>query len=232
MLGYRSAAREGVTPVTEAEWMACTDPDVMLDFLFGKGNSRKLWLFGVACCRRIWHLLEDRRGREAVEVVERWADGLASEAEMVAAYKDADDAADCSHGGPALAAYDLVAAANVFDAVTVVSRRAAGVTADAADSDSAAAVENVGQVSLLHDIFGSLPFHPVTIDPSWLGWNGGTIPKLAEAIYDDRRFSDLPILADALEEAGCTDADILSHCRSGGEHVRGCWVIDLLLGKE
>src|SRR5579883_2520647 len=123
--------------MTEAEWMACTDPDAMLDFLFGKVSSRKMWLFGVACCRRIWHLLDDERSREAVEVVERWVDGLALEAEMVAAYKNADDAADCSHGGPALAAYDLVAGANAFNAATVASRRAAGVIADAAGSDSA-----------------------------------------------------------------------------------------------
>ena len=63
-------------------------------------------------------------------------------------------------------------------------------------------------------------------------WNDGTVRKLAQAIYDDRRFADLPILADALEEAGCADAAILAHCRGGGEYVRGCWVVDLLLGKE
>lgn len=70
------------------------------------------------------------------------------------------------------------------------------------------------------------------INPSWLAWNDGTIPRLAQAIYSDRRFSDLPILADAIEEAGCTDAEILAHCRAEGPHVRGCWVVDLLLRKE
>jgi hypothetical protein len=54
---------------------------------------------------------------------------------------------------------------------------------------------------------------------------------MARRIYDERAFHDLPILADALEEAGCTDAEILAHCRSSGEHVRGCWVVDLVLGK-
>ena len=68
--------------------------------------------------------------------------------------------------------------------------------------------------------------------PSWLSWNDGTIPKLAQAIYDDRAFDRLPILADALEEAGCDNADILNHCRQPGEHVRGCWVVDLLLNKS
>jgi hypothetical protein len=65
-----------------------------------------------------------------------------------------------------------------------------------------------------------------------LTWNDRCVGKLAQAIYDEQAFDRLPILADALEEAGCTDADILNHCRSGGEHVRGCWVVDLVLGKS
>jgi hypothetical protein len=70
------------------------------------------------------------------------------------------------------------------------------------------------------------------VETIWLAWNDGIVPKLAQAIYDDRVFDRLPILADALEEAGCTNADILNHCRQPGEHVRGCWVVDLLLGKS
>lgn len=83
---------------------------------------------------------------------------------------------------------------------------------------------------LLREIIGN-PFCPVTADPSWLAWNGRTAEILAERIYEERRFGDLPILADALEEAGCTDEAILAHCRQPGDHVRGCWVVDLLLGK-
>jgi hypothetical protein len=84
---------------------------------------------------------------------------------------------------------------------------------------------------LIRDIFQNL-FRPVAVDPSWLAWNDGTVVKLAQAIYDDRAFDRLPILADALEEAGCDNADILAHCRQTGEHVRGCWVVDLILGKR
>jgi hypothetical protein len=76
------------------------------------------------------------------------------------------------------------------------------------------------------------PFRPVTIAPPWLSWNGATVPKMAQAIYDGRTFDRLPILADALEEAGCDNADVLAHCRSEGPHVRGCWVVDLILGKS
>jgi hypothetical protein len=83
----------------------------------------------------------------------------------------------------------------------------------------------------LRDIVGPLPFRPVPLDAAWMAWNDGAVRKIAQVIYDERRYGDLPILADALEDAGCTDVDILTHCRSGGEHVRGCWVIDLLLGK-
>ena len=87
-------------------------------------------------------------------------------------------------------------------------------------------------VVLLHDLFGPLPFRSATLDPAWLAWQGGTILKLAQAIYQDRAFDSLPILADALEEAGCTKPDMLAHCREPGVHVRGCWVVDLILGKE
>src|SRR5262249_26215052 len=88
-----------------------------------------------------------------------------------------------------------------------------------------------GQAALLREVLGN-PFRPTGIDPTWLRWKDGTVPKLAQAIYDERRFEDLPILADALEEAGCTEAAVLQHCRQSDEHVRGCWVLDLLLGKE
>ena len=84
------------------------------------------------------------------------------------------------------------------------------------------------EVGLLRDIFGN-PFRPATMEPAWIT---PTVKRLAETIYADRAFDRLPILADALEEVGCTNAEILVHCRGPGPHVRGCWVVDLLLGKE
>jgi hypothetical protein len=81
---------------------------------------------------------------------------------------------------------------------------------------------------LVRDIFGN-PFRPVTFDPTW---RTTTAVQLTQGIYDSRDFSTMPILADALQDAGCDNADILDHCRRPGPHVRGCWVVDLVLGKE
>jgi hypothetical protein len=97
--------------------------------------------------------------------------------------------------------------------------------------------ERRGQSDLLRCIFGFLPNRPVALDPKMLTWHNQTIPKLAESIYQDRdllsgHLKNLPILADVLEDAGCTDPDLLGHFRRPGVHVRGCWVLDLLLRKE
>jgi hypothetical protein len=88
------------------------------------------------------------------------------------------------------------------------------------------------QASFLRDLFANPFAPPPAPSQTCLAWGGRTVPKLAAAIYEERAFDRLPILADALEESGCTDAAILAHCRTPAVHVRGCWVVDLLLGKE
>lgn len=85
--------------------------------------------------------------------------------------------------------------------------------------------------AFLREIFGN-HFRQFVIDPTWLDWNDSTVVKLAQNIYHERAFDRLPVLGDALEEAGCHDADMLAHCRQPGQHVPGCWVVDLLLGKK
>jgi hypothetical protein len=97
-------------------------------------------------------------------------------------------------------------------------------------ANSAKERERTVQADLLRDLIGN-PFRPIIIEPKWLTWSNNAVPEQAEAIYQERAFDRLPSLADALEHAGCTNADILAHCRQPGEHVRGCWVVDLLLGK-
>jgi hypothetical protein len=90
-------------------------------------------------------------------------------------------------------------------------------------------VESEAQAGLVRDIFGTLPLRPVYVDPSW---RTDTAMTLARTIYESREFSAMPILADALQDAGCGNEDILNHCRGPGPHVRGCWVVDLVLGKS
>jgi hypothetical protein len=205
--------------MTEAEWLACSEPRPMLEFLRGKASERKLRLFAVACCRRIWHLLTDERSRKAVEVEERKAEGQITETELAEIIYDAD----APHDAP----YFL--SSNAWFAATACSSDAAW---DAAKRESdplvAGDIQHDAQAALLRCIFGN-PFRSIALDPAWMT---GTVSALAQAIHNDRAFDRLPILADALEDAGCTNADILSHCRQPGEHCRGCWIVDLLLAKE
>jgi hypothetical protein len=86
------------------------------------------------------------------------------------------------------------------------------------------------RADLLREVFGN-PYRPVPIDPLWLCQGEGCVTRLARVLYDEERFEDLPILGDALEEAGCTDRALLDHCRRAGGHVRGCWALDAVLGR-
>jgi hypothetical protein len=229
--------------MTEREWSACTDLNVMLNHLRGRVSDRKLRLFAVACCRHIWELLPDERSRSAVEVAEQYADGLASQRQRGAARAAALGAAGRYQRQEAWAAY-WAASRNLGDSIwntceaaVEATARAAAFSAGAVGVDQAAAWDAARaagarhQAALLREIFGNLQ-RSTGIDPSWLSWNDGLVRELARTVYEERRFDDLPILADALEEAGCIDQTLLAHCRSPAVHVRGCWAIDLLLGKE
>jgi hypothetical protein len=222
--------------MTESEWLACTDPERMLVFLGEKAGERKLRLFACACCRRLWPTLLDEWSRQAVEVAESFADGLARAPELHEARVSA-----LQVRSPAMTAASAAAHATwevAIEAARSASASAARGAAFAIHPCSAdepwqkvEKEERGRQAAILRDIFG-IPQRPVSVDPAWSRWNDSCAVKIARAIYEQRRFDDLPVLADALEEAGCTDADILAHCRGPGPHVRGCWVIDLLLGKE
>jgi hypothetical protein len=213
----------GWEPMTEAEWLACEDPRRMLDFLRGQASERKLRLFAVACCRRVPNLLNDSGDVKAVEVAERFADGETSLQELLRVHQ--------AEPVDIYSTKDAVAEERAFWAARSSASLAAGTYTSGGIDRYSRPAENRDQAALLRCLFGN-PFHPATSDPAWLAWNSATVPKLAQAIYDDRAFDRLPVLADALEDAGCIDADLLAHCRSGAEHVRGCWVVDLLLEKE
>jgi hypothetical protein len=234
--------------VNEEQWLESCDPNAMLELLrnSGKASERKLRLFAVACCRRIWHLLTDERSRRTVEVTERHAEGL-----YTFGYSDIISAASCAtiaakgHGllFAAKAAETVYRYSEAIFAAMAVSEAAASASSYAATLDEdghspARRVERSRQAALLRDIIGPQPFRPVTLPPSVRTWNDGTIVKLAEAAYQERVLPSgeldrdrLAVLADALEEAGA-DALLLGHLRGPGPCVRGDWVVDLLTSRE
>jgi hypothetical protein len=170
------------------------------------------------------------KGKKAVEVSEQYADRAADVTSLRAAGASACDKSDASEQRWYYVA--LATREATDESAPVAARETAGLVSVVADPDPAnRELEDRVQADLLRDIFAN-PFRHTTLDPGWLIRNGGVVVKLAQGIYAERAFDRLPILADALEDAGCGDADILAHCRGGGEHVRGCWVVDLLLGKE
>jgi hypothetical protein len=240
--------------MTEQEWLVWDHPHSMLSSLLGKVSERKLRLFAAACCRRIWHLLIDRRSRVYIEVSERYADNKATSNELLVAHAASEVHQQAVYnsleGFAASAAHYVSADLGEYlrhrteprgsnwtiepqpEIVAVNAAEAAAYTKaennQYATFDADLRTEYAGQTALLRCIIGN-PFRPVTLSPAWQTAN---VIALAQAIYDERAFDRMPILGDALEEAGCDNADILNHCRQPGEHVRGCWVIDLLLGKE
>jgi hypothetical protein len=218
--------------MTETEWLRGSDPPTLLKYVRSAASGRKLRLFAVACCRRVWHFL-DKREQWTVAVAERYADGIATNLDLAGVHPphrtvgalDPMDWAVIEGNGGASARLGLIWA--VTDRNDWNAAIMAWASATLVAPPDTCRGEMLGQCRLLRDLFGN-PFRPGNLGqlPP-----GRTAAHLAQAIYDDRAFDRLPILADALEDAGCSDADILAHCRGGGEHVRGCWVVDLLLGK-
>ncbi len=243
--------------MTEAEWNASPKPNPLLEFLrqTGRASDRKLRLFVVACCRRLLATaLAASALRAAVEAGERFADGLAAEGEL-AEIQGALRAVE-GLGIPQVkcrlasdAAWlpsDYVVlyrgAASQAQTAALRARLVAALHSGAKDRPAVQALNAAlsrEQVALLRDVFGPLPFREVKVGPPLLTGNDAVVPKLARAAYDNRPLpagtldrASLLVLADALEDAGCTNAEVLTHLRSDGPHVRGCWALDLLLGRK
>jgi hypothetical protein len=232
------------TPVTEAEWIAATDPEPMLKFLKGRVSDRKLRLFACACCRGIWELLDEERFRQLVEASEQYADRLIRRKDLVErriaalglASNDACDAvvsaarAQCSARWVALLCLYATTGRNAPPGQLVVPRRS-DIPDASPETMDAWMRASAGQAAVLREVFGLLPLRPANGRNSRTDWDG-RVGHLARAVYDARAFDRLPILADALEDAGCTNAELLGHLRSPGPHVRGCSAVDLVLGKS
>ena len=197
--------------MTEKEWLDSAELSRLFKLVERKASQRKCVLFAVAC-----HHLSPaydpsfhermKKDSEKYEVAVQFADGHIDVAEVRRHWLRSGEELSLPERGEEWAkqgwAYQVV-----WD------------YEDPLEVDVAA---------LIWEIFGN-PFRPVTFAPEW---KTSTVTALAETIYADRTFGNLPVLADALEDAGCDHADILSHCRGPGSHVRGCWVVDLVLGKE
>jgi hypothetical protein len=241
--------------MTEKQWLASTDPEAMFTCpdRAGLASEQKGLLFALACLRRVWPALNEG-SREAVEMLERLADRLPADEEREAARRAAelgvhtagsyhtDSYSNADYYGydpaPVNALIDLadavrVAAADVLTDARHVAHCAAAAASHVVEGWSA---ERAAQAALLRDLFGPLPFRPVTLDP------GRQTPQalaLAQAAYDERELPTgtldpvrLSVLADALEDARCPDQAVLDHLRGPGPHVRGCWAVDLILGKQ
>ena len=227
--------------MTEEEWLTSTDPQAMLAFLKGRiGDSRgrpwnrKFFLFACACCRRVWHLYGEGSSRRAVEVTERFADGLAIRKEYGAA---AHAAGGEPHSTPVLAAAFAV---NCFDDEPVDAAAAAAGYASSAMLDGDQEGERAAQAAILRCVSGN-PFRPLPPLPaSLLGWNDRLVVRMATAIYEERSLPSgelgparLAVLCDALLDAGCPpDHELLLHLRGPGAHVRGCYAVDLFTARE
>jgi hypothetical protein len=225
----------GESTVTEAEWMTATEVPVLLQFLGKRGGVRKRRLFACACVRRIWHLLDDPRSRRAVEVAEDFADGIV---DKDAAKRMRREAGRVPRVFPNAMWSPSDAAEICLNLTTEDISTAARAAFAASKAGLPLSSEREAQAALVRDIFRN-PFRSATLSAAVLAWNDTTVVRLAQTAYDDRHLPSgtldngrLAVLADALEEAGCTDAEILGHLRGPGPHVSGCWAVDICLRKS
>lgn len=233
----------GLPPITDTLWLTCSDrffPHAMFRWLCSRGvprskkGRRQLRLFAYASCTLITYLLDPKHrnmmaaveqgieGGWKQEEVDKWMPRAVNTGEQVGYTRRA-----------AAGAVQALARRSTVDCVQLVMRKvvdayARNDTTPGAIDHQRDAVAEAYFCALFRDIFGN-PFHPIEL---LTASKNSTVGNLAQAIYADRAFDLLPILADALEDAGCHNTEILAHCRGPGPHVRGCWVVDLILSKD
>jgi len=234
--------------MTKQEWRECGKPDELLKYLMKssahRGMTRKARLFVCACCRLVWDSLETYE-RKAVEIGERFADtqttpdDLHNARDLIRLNKPAwaSSDSDCV----VIASASCESNSRLWDTAEQAAARVTQWRTRLALGPDAYQPNNDWRRyqarfrSELCDVLRCLFCNPLApprpLTPSLLTWNEGAVLKIAQTLYENRHFDELPILADALEEAGCTDREILVHLRKDGVHVRGCWVVDYLLNK-
>jgi hypothetical protein len=231
--------------MTEAEWRACDEPRALVWFLRRTASDRKLRLLVCAFCRHIEPLLAPDPWHRIMDVAERYADGSVNDRERLHAMREVraqyrhpqSTSADATHNqylvrlmGRSLEKRVRPWCDGELGSVQYACWRATENLDDRTRMKrwpELTGPENRWHANVIRDVFGN-PFCPASANPSWLT---STVVALARGIYEDRAFDRLPILADALQDAGCNNEDILDHCRGPGPHVRGCWVVDSVLAK-
>lgn len=226
--------------MTEAEWLAAEFFPPMVYYIRRRATLRQFLLLGVVLCRRVWDRLPFDDCREMVFAVERLADHPQVDGDDYSIVAETDTIftrlqegyhrvheTSMHIRGPYLATMSCGALWHDPDDVIHHVADSAAISVSGVADGPAWETERQAQARLLHELFGN-PFRPVAFDPAW---RSETAVALASGVYADRAFDRLPILADALEEAGCDYPDILAHCREPGPHAHGCWVVDLVLNK-
>jgi hypothetical protein len=238
--GNRFGARWRRRIMTEEEWLACQDVRSLLAYHLERMSKRKMRWFAIACCRQLEQTRKIEELRKALAAAERYADGRITDGTAsnwrrrtwVVLRANRRHAAKRNTCRVVAQAFIVVRFSSTYHwtAIELAAKRAKKRTGP----EWEAAIEFARQelALLLRDIVGD-PFAKLPkVDPAWLSWNNATVARLAQQIYDQRALDRLPVLADALEEAGCSDTTLLTHFRHPGPHVPGCWPLDLLLGLE
>ena len=229
--------------MTEAQWLGCPDPRPMLLYLKGKATRRKLRLFACAMSRRSLHLLAGLDGpallRQAEDATDAGGDATTVRLPIeflqeYAARHSINARGREAQRGEVEACHLLQRCLDPVHPVSQTEWEAAWHNAMFArqpfewTDPHAREGGQAEQVAAIRDIFGN-PFRSAAFDPAWLT---PSMAAQARGVYEGRAFDRLPILADALEEAGCDNGELLAHCRGDGPHVRGCWAVDLMLGRD
>jgi hypothetical protein len=245
--------------MTEEDWLASINPRAMIEFVLtatvplrtrwqGWAEGRRFWisprklrLIACACCAKVVDLLPGNAHRRLLGLAEKLAEGEVEWEQLGALLhrridnewqrflsETPEQAPERWTAGEARQAVLLTAGQDFGDPSEVFDR-----VLHAFHPLSAMAIERerADMADLVRDVLGN-PFRHEQVPRDWLMALDGTVIRLAQTIHEERAYRDLPVLGDALEEAGCANEVILSHCREGGHHVRGCWVVDIILAKD
>ena len=224
--------------ITETEWHSTLCPYTLLNHIQYTTNDRKWRLLAVASVREIEHWVTEDCCRKMMDLAERHSDGLVTDETIESLRHHATRVAWPSQTGIAPYTADFVASqvgiaekgadcvwrarwvhGMVWQVIMAMGTRY---------TDETRALRDESDCQLIREIFGN-PFRPMALDAAW---HAPTVIGIARSIYEQKQFSHMPLLADALEEAGCHLSDVLHHCRSGEQHWRGCWLLDVLLAKD